>query len=83
MVADNHSQAMESFPVLQMVISFIIWVLPPTIAAVFIFLPISTSSIATIVILLLIVTSVPISAYVLYRIDLSRNDGYVSVWGFR
>lgn len=83
MVADSHSQPMESFPILQLIISFITWILPPIIAAVFIFLSISPSSIITIVVLLSIVASVPVSAYVFYRIDLSRNNGYVSIWGYR
>lgn len=83
MIDDNHSQPMESFPILQLIISFITWVLPPIIAAVFIYLSISPPSITTIVVLLSIVASVPVSAYVLYRIDLSKNNGYVSIWGYR
>jgi hypothetical protein len=83
MDVDRHSQAMESFPVRQLITSFVIWILPPSIAAVFIFLSIQSSSITTIVVLLSVVASVPISAYILYKIDLSRNDGHVSIWGFR
>lgn len=83
MDADNHPQEMESFPVLQLMISFVIWILPPIIGAIFIFLSISLPSILTIIVLTSVVASVPISAYILYRSDLSRSNGYVSIWGFR
>lgn len=83
MDADNHPQEMESFPVLQLMVSFVIWILPPVIGAIFIFLSISLPSILIIIVLTSVVASVPISAYILYRSDLSRSNGYVSVWGFR
>lgn len=83
MGSDSYPQAMNSFPVLQLVTSFIIWVLPPIIAAVFLSASVQTSSIGTILILLSLVASVPISAYILYRVDLSKNDGRISLWGFR
>lgn len=83
MDADNHPQEMESFPVLQLMVSFVIWILPPVIGALFIFLSISLPSILIIIVLTSVVASVPISAYILYRSDLSRSNGYVSVWGFR
>lgn len=83
MRSDSHPQAMESFPVRQLITSFVIWILPPIIGAVFLSTSAQTSSIATILILVSLVASVPISAYILYRIDLSKNDGCISVWGFR
>lgn len=83
MDADNHPQEMESFPVLQLMISFVIWILPPVIGAIFISLSISLPSILTIIVLTSVVALVPISAFIFYRNDLSRNNGYVSTWGFR
>lgn len=83
MDVDNPSQEMESFPSLQLVISFIIWMIPPVMAALLMSLSIYPSDSTAIIILLLIVALVPVSAFVLYKIDMSRNDGYVSVWGFR
>lgn len=83
MDADNHPQEMESFPVLQLIISFVIWILPPAIAAIFLSLSTSLSSILTIIVLLSVCASVPVSAFIFYRNDISRNNGYVSTWGFR
>lgn len=83
MGTDRRSQAMESFPLPQLIISFVVWILPPVIAAVFLFVSVPRSDIATIIVLVSLVAAVPISAYILYRIDLSKNNGYVSIWGFR
>lgn len=80
---DSYPQAMKSFPVLQLITAFFIWILPPVIAAAFLSASVQTSSIVTILILLSLVVSVPLSAYILYRIDLSKNDGCISLWGFR
>lgn len=67
----------------QLVASFIVWLLPPVIASLLIFLSVRPSDITGVTILVLIVAAIPISAYILYRVDLHQNDGYVSVWGFR
>jgi membrane protein YdbS with pleckstrin-like domain len=80
---DGSPERMESFPVRQLVISFAMWILPPVIGTAIVFYSIPTPKILSIVALLMLVVLVPVSAYILYKIDSYKNNGHVSIWGYR
>lgn len=83
MDVDGGPERMESFPVRQLVTSLAMWISPPIIGTIIVFYSIPTPRILSIVALLMLVVLVPVSAYILYKIDSYKNNGHVSIWGFR
>lgn len=73
----------ESFPWGMLSITIVAWLLPLLIYSLYsaIFTP--PSGLVTVTLLLLLVCLVPVAALILYLTDKRREDGYVTVWGYK
>jgi Mn2+/Fe2+ NRAMP family transporter len=82
----THSRLTESdrnFPWVILLITIGAWLLPLVVYTVYSGFIGQPSAFVSIVILLLLVCSVPVVALLLYLVDKRREDGYVSIWGYK
>lgn len=73
----------ESFPWEMLSITIIAWLLPLLVYGLYSLFLTQPSGLTTVIILILLVCMVPIAALILYLIDKRRENGYVTVWGYR
>ncbi len=81
---DSHSVDLENeFPWRVLGVNILAWLLPVGVYGVFMQLPISSSGVVPMLLLLALTCMVPVAALALYLIDKRRENGYIAVWGYR
>lgn len=81
---DSHSVHTENeFPWRVLLVTILVWLLPMGVYAVYLQIPTKSSGILPILLLLALTCLVPVAALILYLIDKHREDGFVTVWGYR
>lgn len=73
----------NAFPWRVLLVNLLVWLLPLGVYSVYLQIPTQSSSILPVLLLLALTCLMPVIALVLYIIDKRREDGYISVWGYR
>lgn len=66
-----------------LLVNLLVWLLPLGVYGVYLQMSTQSSSVMPVLLLLALTCMMPVTALILYLIDRRREDGYISVWGYR